>query len=316
MKFMIVLCAFLVIMNHSACDPSQKPQQAENKTQDQKPNQPENETTDQNSIMMNRGLKQEKPVGYDFSKPIVFKMPQMLDEISGIAFFNGKKDTVYAVQDEEGLLFSFPLGQDKNHSKKFAKKGDYEDLAILHNYFVILKSEGGLTTFPRPHFKDEKVNNVLEINTLLPQGEYEGLYADAETSNLYALCKECLEAKTSKKALGYILKMATNGKINANGQFSIDVKDIESKVGDKKIKFKPSALAKNKKTNEWYVLSSTNHLLVVTDLTWAVKEVYKLDPSVFQQPEGMAFDSENNLYISNERGDALEGNILKFIYQK
>ena len=29
----------------------------------------------------------------------------------------------------------------------------------------------------------------------------------------------------------------------------------------------------------------------------------------------MAFDSDNNLYISNERGDALQGNILKFKYQ-
>ena len=304
MKFMIVLCAFLVIVNHTACDPNQKPKQPENKTQDQ------------NTIIMDRGLKKDSPTGYDFSKPTVFKMPQILDEISGIAFLNGKKDTVYAVQDEEGLLFSFPLGQDKNEVKKFAKKGDYEDLAILHNYFVILKSEGNLMTFPRPHFKEEKVNNVLEINTLLPQGEYEGLYADAETSNLYALCKECPEAKTSKKALGYILKMATNGKISANGQFSIDVNDVESKVGDKKIKFKPSALAKNKKTNEWYVLSSTNHLLVVTDSAWAVKEVYSLNPTLFQQPEGMAFDSDSNLYISNERGDATQGNVLKFVYQK
>jgi uncharacterized protein YjiK len=51
-------------------------------------------------------------------------------------------------------------------------------------------------------------------------------------------------------------------------------------------------------------------------MAWGVKEVYKLDPSVFEQPEGMAFDSANNLYISNERGNVVQGNVLKFIYQK
>lgn len=304
MKSINVLFALWFMINHTACDPKQNAQQGGNQNQD--PNQ----------VIMEKGLKKQSLMGYDFSKPTVYKMPEILDEISGIAFLNGKKDTVYAVQDEEGLLFRFSLDNDKNEFKKFAKKGDYEDLAILNDYIVILKSEGALLTFPRTHIEGEKIGNVLEINTLLPQGEYEGLYADSETSNLYVLCKECREAKSSKKAMGYVLKMATNGTVSSKGQFEIDVKDIETKTGDKKLNFKPSALAKNKIANEWYILSSTNHLLVVTDEAWTVKEVYKLNPVVFQQPEGMAFDSDNNLYISNERGDAIRSNILKFLYQR
>ncbi len=67
-----------------------------------------------------------------------------------------------------------------------------------------------------------------------------------------------------------------------------------------KIVFHPSALAQNPLTREWFVLSSVNKLLVITDENWKVKSVYPLDPSVFNQPEGIAFDQQQNLYISNE----------------
>ncbi|RZK63080.1 MAG: SdiA-regulated family protein, partial [Pedobacter sp.] len=36
----------------------------------------------------------------------------------------------------------------------------------------------------------------------------------------------------------------------------------------------------------------------------------------FNQPEGIAFDRDNNLYISNEGGDLSAGNILMFKLKK
>jgi uncharacterized protein YjiK len=47
-----------------------------------------------------------------------------------------------------------------------------------------------------------------------------------------------------------------------------------------------------------------------------VKEVYPLNPALFRQPEGIAFDNENNLYISNEGDDISKGNVLKFVFKK
>lgn len=82
------------------------------------------------------------------------------------------------------------------------------------------------------------------------------------------------------------------------------------------MQFRPSALAKNPKTNEWYILSSTNKLLVVADANWKVKTVYPLDLSLFLQPEGIAFDNQNNLYISNEGDKTSKGTVLKFNYKK
>ncbi|MNL43433.1 hypothetical protein D3C87_1659450 [compost metagenome] len=62
------------------------------------------------------------------------------------------------------------------------------------------------------------------------------------------------------------------------------------------------------------MLSSTDKLLLVTDANWKIKEAHKLNSSTFNQPEGMAFDQELNLYISNEGDEITDGNILKFRY--
>ena len=105
--------------------------------------------------------------------------------------------------------------------------------------------------------------------------------------------------------------MTNDGKINQNGTFSVDVENIESLTGDKKIKFRSSALAYNHRTNEWYIISSINKLLVITDSNWKVTAAYKLNPAIYIQPEGMAFDKNGNLYISNEGGDLHSGNVLK-----
>lgn len=49
------------------------------------------------------------PPGYDLNKPVTWKMPMVLNEISGIAFNKGVYDTLYAEQDEDGKVFHFKL---------------------------------------------------------------------------------------------------------------------------------------------------------------------------------------------------------------
>ena len=86
--------------------------------------------------------------------------------------------------------------------------------------------------------------------------------------------------------------------------------DIKKKLKEKKIHFKPSAVAINPKTNELYILSSVNKLLVITDRRGRVKEVYPLNPVIYKQPEGMAFTPWGDLLISNEAGESGNANIL------
>src|SRR3989442_11485503 len=100
--------------------------------------------------------------GYDLSKPTIFNMPYELDEISGITFVNGKPDTIYAEQDEDGKLFYFHLGDEQVNYTKFGKHGDYEDLAICNGYVVMLRSDGVLFSFPFNEIRNKKVSNVKE----------------------------------------------------------------------------------------------------------------------------------------------------------
>jgi uncharacterized protein YjiK len=65
-------------------------------------------------------------------------------------------------------------------------------------------------------------------------------------------------------------------------------------------------------TSEWFIISAVNKLLVVTDDKWKIKETCLLSSNIFNQPEGITFDSTGTLYISNEGDDLSEGNILKF----
>lgn len=258
----------------------------------------------------------KSPPGYDLNKPEVFTMPAVLQEISGIAFKNGNADTVYAQQDEDGKVFLLKPGDKEAAVIKFGRKGDYEDIGIHNDTVVMLRSDGTLYLFSLNAVKDGAAGPVLEIKDVVPAGEYEAMYVDDNDGAIYMLCKECPGSKKSKGMNGYRVSVSANGEITT-ATFSIDETTIEALSGKKKINLKPSAITKNSQTGEWYIFSAINKMLVVTDAAWKVTAVYPLSPaSLFMQPEGIAFDRDNNLYISNE-GEAMSaGTILKFAYQK
>lgn len=258
--------------------------------------------------------KYGSPKGFDLTNPEKFSMPDALTEISGITFYKGNNDILYAEQDEEGKLFWLHLGDNKADHVKFEKKGDYEDIAILNEQVILLRSDGVLFSFPLSEIHQEEIANTKKWEGLLPEGEFEGLYAD--DNQLYVLCKHCKDDETTKAINAYMLLMQPDGSFKQNGNGTIDVKTIEKLAGENKFKFHPSAFAKSPKTNQWFILSAVNKMLVLADKDWNVKEVYHLDPAKFRQPEGIAFDKDNNLYISNEGDDLSAGNVLKFAYKK
>ncbi|MEO6289374.1 MAG: SdiA-regulated family protein, partial [Ginsengibacter sp.] len=69
------------------------------------------------------------------------------------------------------------------------------------------------------------------------------------------------------------------------------------------IKFRPSAAALNPLTKDVWIVSSTNQLIVVIDRKGDVKDIYTLNPVIFNQPEGITFTPWGDLLIANEAGD-------------
>lgn len=258
------------------------------------------------------------PPGYDLGNPVKYYMPESLLEISGIALYKGRADSVYAQQDEHGRIYYIKLGDKKPTFSKFAGTGDYEDIAIMGDQVFMLRSDGKLFMFPFNQVRSGDIKNVQEFERLLPKGEYEGMYGDEKAKHLYVLCKSCKDDKSNNLVTVYLFNMLSSGIPNTKllGSVQINVKDIEKHLGKSKMSFKPSALAKNPRTNEWYILSSVNKALVVADAAWKVKAAYPLSARLFTQPEGIAFDNQNNLYISNEGDELNQGTILKFTYKK
>ena len=262
----------------------------------------------------NAAEKTGKPVlpNYDLSSPEKYKMPESLLEISGITFNNQAADTFYAIQDEDGKVFRFAW-KDTNRKPhtKFAKTGDYEDLAIVNKKLFILKSNGVIFSFPLNDSRYEELDSVQETRGLLPKEEYEGMYGEEGTNLLYVLCKKCKGGSDKELVTGYIIQAGAYP-LTISGQFEIDVEAIKPFSGSVKNGFRPSGLAKNPVTNEWFIISGVNKLLVVTDDKWKVKGAYHLSGNTFNQPEGITFDKAGNLYISNEGDDIVDGNILRF----
>lgn len=261
--------------------------------------------------------KFESPAGYDFNTPVKYTMPDELAEISGIAFYPGQKDLMYAIQDEDGKFFYWKNGHSKPVTAvDFGKQGDYEDLGITNNFAIILRSDGNLFIFPVQEAREGAVKTVKEWKSLVPAGEYEGLYADHESNDLYILCKNCSADKKTASVSGYILHLDEQGTPALTRNFKINTEEMQQGKGKGKGALRPSALTYNKQTQEWYVLSSVQKKLIIADKAWKTKQVVSLNPALFPQPEGIAFDIDNNLYISNEAGTTASGTVLKFVYKK
>lgn len=249
---------------------------------------------------------------YDLNKAKTYKLNSALDEISGIAFHPQKSDKIYAIQDEHGKLFTYDLAKEKIVDEfSFGKNGDYEDVATDGKFFYVLKSNGDIFYFP---FDYQKVASKVQVaKDILPKGEYESLAVNPLNKTLQVLCKECKVDKSLGKLSGYSFQLQVDGSLSTTyNTFSIELnslKTLDSGIGKS---IKPSAMAFNPQSQEWYIISSIDKILIVTDTVFQPKNVIAFKRSQFEQPEGLAFNNTGELFISSEIGDANSAAIYQF----
>jgi uncharacterized protein YjiK len=243
---------------------------------------------------------------YDLLKPVTIKLPETLAEISGIVYY--PKDTaVFAIEDEEGILFKIPFNNGEIKNWRFDKKHDFEDLVLLDSVFYVLISNGDIETI-RFGKSDSIITNKFKFpGSDKKVNEFESLYYDTNLQQLILLCKNCEDdSKKTVSAWGYNI----NTQLYTPSVLTIDVEAVTQKIGEQKMKLKPSATALNPVTNELYILSSINHLLIVAGKDGKIKEVFQLDPGIYKQSEGIAFTPDGDMIISNESHETGLANLL------
>jgi len=255
----------------------------------------------------------KSPPGYNLKEADITGLAESLHEISGICFLGNNPDTLYAINDEDGKLFWFNLKKKKPDSVKFGKPGDYEDVTVDVDRFVVMKSNGELHSFPVNAIYSERIDSAVITKDAIPKDEYEGLFA-GDGGKLFIMCKNCKGDKPSTSLRIYGLTRAPDFTYTADTIYHLDVTAVKELLAEeKKLSLHPSALAIHPLTGEWYIISSVNKLLIVADRNFKVKQAYKLKPNLFRQPEGIAFDKAGNLYVSNEGKDE-DADILMFKY--
>ncbi|MFI5219939.1 MAG: SdiA-regulated domain-containing protein [Bacteroidia bacterium] len=273
-----------------------------------------------------------KDLPYKLTQPSKeYILQHKLTEVSGLSFISDTE--VALIEDEDGTIFYFNLEKGVITRKiSFGKDGDYEDLKILGDTAYIIRSDG--TLFEVLNLKGKSSGMIKnKYKTGLDQkNDTEGLCYDDTRHLLLISCKDSPgedEKYKDKKAI-YSFDPQTK-KLSDKPVILIDISEVENVAygtgkniierfmrfyrGTKQSSFLPSGLSIHPFTHDIYVISSVSNLLAIIDTTGKVKHAIKLSTRVFKQPEGIAFDSKGNLYISNE-GRRGKGNILKFLYLK
>jgi uncharacterized protein YjiK len=233
-------------------------------------------------------------------------LPVVLKEISGIASIDSIRFA--CVQDEVGSIFIYNIATSTIQEEiPFATAGDYEGIALVNDTAWVLRADGKLFEVNTLY---SKATVTTEYNTpLTANHNVEGLCFDKTNNRLLLAIKNSEPGgKTYKGVYAFDLKTKT---MSAEPTFKIDMRQ-ELKSGNKKRSFEimPSGIAIHPQTKDMYVTDGRNSMLLILDASGGFKNLYDLNSKEFNQPEGITFHPNGEMYISNE-GAKGGGNILK-----
>lgn len=237
---------------------------------------------------------------YDLLHPAnTYPLPEVLREVSGIDIVGDS--VIYCIQDELGILFAYHLRTESiTDTFRFTDIGDFEDVCLQGDTMRVLRSDGGLISFPYPQY-----NGTIRFRQ--PQFDcinLEGLFYDKTTGHLYAACKD--PSLSGNPDHRYVYTVGSPWTM-AEPALLIDAAEIRNKliqdypelVISPSVTFRPSALARHPFTNDLYVLSAQNRLLAVYHGSY-LRDVYPLPSELYYKPEGIDFNLKGDLYLSSE----------------
>lgn len=258
---------------------------SDNKTDSPKVKKDKVVKLDSNSELSRYELDSQSPNKIDLSAE--------LKEVSGITMTPDGR--MFGHNDEKGIIFQ--IDPSNGNTIKSFKLGDpvvrddFEDIAYVKDRFYLLKSSGDIYEF-REGANGESVEYKIHTTDLNHANDVEGLAYDPETNSLLLACKGVSGIADSEDKAIYSFSL-DDMKLNPVPRFMLPVNEIKKN-------FNPSGIAKNMKTGTFFVIAANGSEIIEISKDGAILGRHTLLPSVHEQPEGITFDSNNNLYISNE----------------
>lgn len=271
---------------------------------------------------------------YDFNHPDAFYvLPDTLHEISGLTDIDDGR--IGCVQDEKGIVFIYNLYQSRIEGQHtFYLDGDYEGITLAKNDMYVLRSDGKL--FRIADFLKNKTSGKPKVDSFatgIQHLDNEGLCYDPRRDHLLLASKSRLinEPELKDKRFVYAFDLAKH-QMKEKPFMEIDVNEIEKKIMEKgidlgkrtkkngqsiakKLRFMPSSIAIHPVTGEYYIMSASDHLMVMVTEAGEIKDVVRFNETLFPKPEGITFFTNGDLFIANEGKDQ-KPNLLRFNYRK
>lgn len=252
------------------------------------------------------------PEGYSLDEMERILLPDDLDEISGIAWYENE---LLGIEDESSIIFRIDPKTGKIlKKKKFEKNRDIEDILVKSDTAWVLRSNGNL--YRIANFKAEERETVIFEFPIREIRDMEAIVADINEPFVWIFCKVCEWDEGPDRASIFKFDLRTM-EFDSLPERVIEKKQLSGLISDKELnnlKIQPSAAAVHPLTKEYFLLSSTGKWLMTLDRNMSPKSVYPLNRTLFKQPEGITFAPDGTLFISNEAADG-RANLLIFKYK-
>jgi uncharacterized protein YjiK len=237
------------------------------------------------------------PEAYVLPRPKKMILEKKVNEVSGL-FYLQNENAMIAIADDKQKIYRITQDGKVNDYLEdgIGPQQDFEDIVKVDSTVYVLVSDGtivgvkqsssGLQVDKYPFWSTEK-------------NDFETLYYDASAGGLIILCKKCAAEKGENIRTAYRFDLAGK-QFDTTPYYTISSKEVRNSLKDGKIDFEPSAAAIHPIEKQLYILSSAGNLLVITDLKGAVQHVYRLNPTLYPQAEGIAFAPNGDMYVTNE----------------
>lgn len=242
----------------------------------------------------------KSPQGYVVPRPHKMILEKKLNEISGL-YYLPDENAFLAIADNKQKVYRVTVdGKVSNYFEEdFAEQEDFEDVVKVDSTVYVLVSDGSIIAIQQNDSGLLTTRHPFPTTDSTNKNDFETLYFDSVAKGLILICKECEIEKGKNERTAYRFDLTTQ-QFDPTPFYTTSTRSVADRLKDGKISFNPSSAAFNPIDKHLYILSSAGHLLILTDGKGKVQEVFRLNPTLYPQAEGIAFASNGDMYITNE----------------